>query len=207
MNTPNALQPPASFYSIQIADHVLNLHSHTMQSDEDQPDVVFLIGAPAGLEPKGDAMHLYLDPAHCPPRALSGSAWQVHCEDSITEPAFHRWAQQCILLMIESMQGKNMMGFEFVGELGNLLRQTTGERIVARLVPLEQAEQLGKSLAGIPIQDAWLAIFSYAPSMELFSRIYALFEGRVYEEGRLLCSVNELQQGEDCLLLLTSQAN
>lgn len=207
MKTPNALQPPASFYRIQISDHVLNLHSDNMQSDEEQPDVVFQICAPAELEPNGDAMHLYLDPAHCPKRVLPSNAWQIHCEESITDQAFHGWAQQCILLMIESMQGKNMMGFEFVGELGNLLRQTTGECIVARQVPLDQAEQLSQSLTGIPIQDAWLAIFSHADSMELFSRMYALFENQVHSEGRLLCSVNELQQGEEFLLLLTSQAN
>lgn len=207
MTTANPLQPPASFYNIQIADHVLNLHSHNMQSDEDHPDVVFLIGAPAGLEPQSDAMHLYLDPANFPPRELPANAWQIRCDASIAEPAFHGWAQQCILLMIESMQGKNMMGFDFVGELGNLLRHTTGERIVVRLVPLEQAEQLSQSMAGIEVQDAWLAIFGHAPSMDLFFRTHALFEGLVHEEGRLLCSVNDLQQGEECLLLLTTQKN
>lgn len=210
MNTSKALQPPASKCSIRIADHILNLHSHNMQSDEDKPDVVFLIGAPARLEPQGDAteawtMHLYLDPAGCPPRALSGNAWQIHCEESVAESVFHGWAQQCILLMIESIVGPNLMGFCFVSQLSNLLRETTGERIVARLVPLDQTEQFSQSLAGIPIQDAWLAIFSHVPSIELFSHIATLFEDQIHPEGRLLCSVNVLQQGEESLLLLTTQ--
>lgn len=48
-------QPPASAWNIQIADYILNLHSHIQQSDENKLDLVFLIGATVGLEPLGNA--------------------------------------------------------------------------------------------------------------------------------------------------------
>lgn len=204
-------QPPASAWNIQIADYILNLHSHIQQSDENKLDLVFLIGATVGLEPLGNATeagttHLYLDPADYPPRTLSGNAWQIHCEESVVESAFHGWAQQCTQLMIEFMLGPHF--FESpMNRMFSLLDRRTDERIVAKMVPLNQAEQLSQSLAGIPIEGAWVATFSYAPSIEFYTRIGTLFQDQIHPEARLYCSAIIKQQGEECLLLLTTQAN
>lgn len=205
-------QPPASAWNIQIADYILNLQSRIQQSDESKLNLVFLIGAPAGLEPPGNATeagttHLYLDPADCPPRTLSGNAWQIHCEESVAESAaFHGWAQQCTQLMIEFMLGPHL--FEsHINLMFSLLNRRTDERIVAKMVPLNQAEQLSQSLAGIPIEDVWVATFSYAPNMETYTRIAALFQDQIHPEAWLSSSAIIKQQGEESLLLLTTQAS
>lgn len=205
MNTVKTLHaPPPGFYQIAIADYILDHHSDNLSEGQTRADVSFHIGAPNNLVPQDDAMHLFLDPANHVTRQLSGDAWQIHCEDSVTENGFHLWAQQTVQLMLEAMLGKNMMGFEFVGEVRNLLRQTKGEYIVARHVPLNQAEQLSQRLADSSIQDAWLALFSHAPSMEMCSHVITVFQDHVPDEGGLLSSVNTLGKGADCLMVLTT---
>lgn len=205
------IQPPASAWNIRIADYILNLHSHIQQSDENKLDLVFLIGAPAGVEPWGNAMetgtyHLYLDPADYPPRTLSGNAWQIHCEESVAESAFHGWAQQCTQLMIEFILETHLFD-SYMNLMFALLRRTTDERIVVKTVPLDQAEQLSQSLASIPIVDVWVATFSYAPSMEFYNRIATLFEDQTHPEARFSYSAIIKQQGEESLLLLTTQVS
>lgn len=205
------IQPPASAWNIRIADYILNQHSHIQHSDENKLNLVFLIGAPAEFESQGNALeagatHLYLDPADCPPRTLSGNAWQIHCEESVTESDFHGWAQQCTQLMIEFILETHLFD-SYMNLMFALLRRTTDERIVVKMVPLDQAEQLSQSLAGIPIEDAWVATFSYEPNMEFYNRIATLFEDQIHPETRFSYSAIVKQQGEESLLLLTTQAS
>lgn len=207
MNTIKKLQPPAhGLYRISIRDYLLNHHAQNTENEHDVIDIEFHIGAPDNELPKREGMHLFIDPADCLRRQLPTDAWQIHAEPSITSNDFHLWAQQVVQLMLEAMLGKNMIGFEFISELRNLLRQTTEQRIVLQHVPLDNAEQLSERIAASGIEHAWLALFSRSLPMNLYSRMATLFEQHIPDEGRFLSSANTLDKGEDCLMLMTVQA-
>lgn len=197
--------PPPSFYQVAINDYILDHQSHNLTDGQTRADVSFHLGAPQGLLPQDDAMHLFLDPASHVARQLPANAWQIHCDDSVTESEFHPWAQQTVQLMLETMLGKNMLGFEFVSEIGNLLSGCTEGHIEVRQIPLNQAEQLSQQLAGNNAQAAWLALFGQQLSMGQYAHTLSLFENIVQPDGRLLSSVNIPEQGEDWLMVLTVQ--